>query len=118
MTNTITTKEFAAHLGTDPRTLRKFLRNITPKADQPGKGSRWELAGTKTAIAKARKQFAAWQEEEAKRNAERAAKVAAELAAKVEANAAIEEDSDEDAELADDPSDEDIAELDEELIED
>lgn len=118
MTTTISTKEFAAHLSTDARTLRKFLRSITPKSEQPGKGSRWELAGTKTAIAKARKQFAAWQEEEAKRNADRAAKVAAELAAKVEANAAIAEDSDEDAELDDDPSDEDIAELDEDSDED
>jgi len=54
---TITVTELAEALGTDNRTTRKFLRSITPKADQPGKGSRWAIEkkdtrGLKTAFAK------------------------------------------------------------------
>lgn len=56
----ITTAEMASELGTDGRTLRKFLRSITPKEDQPGKGSRWSLEGNKRDIAKMRKQFSDW----------------------------------------------------------
>ena len=39
----LTPAELATELGTDPRTARKFLRSITPKSDQPGKGSRWAI---------------------------------------------------------------------------
>jgi len=39
----ITVADLATELGTDPRTARKFLRSITPKDDQPGKGSRWAI---------------------------------------------------------------------------
>lgn len=109
----LTTKELATELSTDSRTLRKYLRSITPRDEQPGKGSRWVLPGTKTAISKHRKDFAAWQEAQAKAAAERAAKVAAELTAKVE-------DSDEDLideveDLLEDegPSDEDLDAIDE-----
>ena len=56
----ITTTEFAAELNTDTRTARKFLRSITPKEDQPGKGSRWVIEGNKRDLAKMRKQFAEW----------------------------------------------------------
>lgn len=58
----ITTAEFAEALETDTRTVRKFLRAITPKEEQPGKGSRWVLEGNKNSINKMRKQFAAWDE--------------------------------------------------------
>lgn len=71
----ITTNEFAAELGTDTRTVRKFLRSITPKDEQPGKGSRWVLEGNKRELTKMRKQFAAWTEE---LNAKAAAKADAE----------------------------------------
>lgn len=91
MTNTISTAEFAAALHTDPKTVRKYLRSVTPKDEQPGKGSRWALPGTKTAITKHTKQFAAWTEQEAKRNADRLAAKAQDAAAKVEA---LTEDSD------------------------
>jgi predicted transcriptional regulator len=56
----ITTAEFAAELGTDTRTVRKFLRAITPKDEQPGKGSRWVLEGNKRSLTAMRKQFAEW----------------------------------------------------------
>lgn len=48
-------------LGTDGRTTRKFLRSITPKDDQPGKGSRWGLEGGAKNITALKKQFAAFQ---------------------------------------------------------
>lgn len=64
MTNTISTVEFAAELDTDTRTARKFLRSITPKEDQPGKGARWAITGTKTNLNKMRKQFSAWSEKQ------------------------------------------------------
>ena len=39
----ITTAELALELDTDARTARKFLRSITPRDEQPGKGSRWVI---------------------------------------------------------------------------
>lgn len=105
MTAKITTAEFAAALHTDPKTVRKYLRSVTPKDDQPGKGSRWELPGTKTAIAKHLKQFTKWTEDEAKRNAERLAAKAEDAAAKVEEMTdAGDEDTDQDF----DPSSEEL----------
>lgn len=101
----MTTKDFAAALSTDPRTVRKYLRSVTPKADQPGKGSRWELPGTKTAIAKHLKAFTKWTEDEAKRNAERLAKQAKDAADKV---TEIEEGTDEDADEDLEPTEEDL----------
>lgn len=40
-TDTITPKEMAARLGTDPKTFRRFLRGLTN--DRAGKGGRWKL---------------------------------------------------------------------------
>lgn len=62
----ITTAEFAAALNTDSRTARKFLRSITPKEEQPGKGSRWVLEGNKKSITAMKKQFDAWTAEREK----------------------------------------------------
>lgn len=70
-TATLTPAELATELGTDARTARKFLRSITPKDDQPGKGSRWALKGTKTAIAAYRKQFTAFEKAQAEAKAKR-----------------------------------------------
>lgn len=39
----ITVNELAEQLETSPRTARKFLRSITPKDEQPGKGKRWSI---------------------------------------------------------------------------
>lgn len=72
----MTTKDFAAAIGTDPKTLRKFLRSTTPSDQHPGKGGRWVLPGTKAVLTKARKDFAKWQKDQADAAAERAAKAA------------------------------------------
>lgn len=62
----ITTAEFAEALGTNPREARKFLRDITPKDEQPGKGSRWVLEGNKRELTKMKKRFDEWSEAKAK----------------------------------------------------
>ncbi len=72
----MTTKDFAASIGTDPKTLRKYLRDSTPRDQHPGKGSRWVLPGSKSEIAKHRRAFAKWQKDQADAAAERAAKAA------------------------------------------
>lgn len=72
MTATITTTDLAAELGTDPRTLRKFLR-ADAKAREvatPGKGSRYALKGDARSIAAMQKKFTKWT------NAQNAAKAA------------------------------------------
>jgi hypothetical protein len=58
--SSMTPAEFAVEVGSDGRTVRKFLRSITPKDEQPGKGSRWSLPGTKREVTKLRKQFTEW----------------------------------------------------------
>lgn len=88
----MTTKDFAAEIGTDPKTLRKYLRDTTPRDQHPGKGSRWVLPGTKTALTAARKGFAKWQKEQADAAAERAAKAAKDAAQAVEDSEDIDED--------------------------
>ena len=72
----ITTAEFAAELGTDTRTARKFLRSVTPKEEQPGKGSRWVLDGRKASLNKMRKQFNEWNSAQAEAKVARAEKAA------------------------------------------
>jgi hypothetical protein len=52
----ITPKEFALAVDSDGRTVRKFLRSVTPREDQPGKGNRWAISNT----AALRKAFAEW----------------------------------------------------------
>ena len=64
----LTTAEVATELGTDGRTLRRFLRSITPKENQPGKGSRWSIE--KTAMRGLKKQFATWTAAQAEKAAE------------------------------------------------
>lgn len=90
----MTTKDFAAAIGTDPKTLRKYLRDSTPRDQHPGKGSRWVLPGTKTALTAARKGFAKWQKEQADAAAERAAKAAKDAAQAVEDSEVLDEDID------------------------
>lgn len=98
MSATLTPAEFAATVGSDGRTVRKFLRDITPKEDQPGKGSRWALPGTKRDVSKLTKQFRDWAatqaEEKAKREAEKAA-AAVEAANEVEEPEELETELDE-----------------------
>ena len=40
-TTTLTPKELANELGTDPKTVRKFLRSLS--SERPGKGGRWAI---------------------------------------------------------------------------
>lgn len=58
---TTTPKEFALAVDSDGRTVRKFLRSITPVEDRPGKGSRWEIENRK--INSLKKQFQKWDAE-------------------------------------------------------
>jgi hypothetical protein len=39
--STVTPKDLAEILGTDPKTVRKFLRSLTP--ERAGKGGRWAI---------------------------------------------------------------------------
>jgi len=57
---TITVTDLAEALNTDGRTTRKFLRAITPKEDQPGKGSRWLIE--KREVRSLKSKFAKWDE--------------------------------------------------------
>ena len=113
--STLTPADLAAELGTDARTARKFLRSITPKDEQPGKGSRWALKGTKTAIAAYRKQFTAFQaaqeEAKAKREAAKAAAEAKEPEAPAEADEAPELEGDDE-----EPTPEALADIDDEAL--
>ncbi len=70
----ITPAELATELGTDARTTRKFLRSITPRDEQPGKGSRWGIKGTKSNLATLRKQYAKFEEAQQAARAARAEK--------------------------------------------
>lgn len=68
----ITVQELATTLDTDARTTRKFLRSVTEKEQQPGKGGRWVIE--KRDVASLKKKFSAFQ----KAAEERAAKAAEE----------------------------------------
>lgn len=60
--NTVTPSELAQQLESDPKTVRKFLRSITEKELQPGRGHRWELPAGKRDINRLKKQFEVWRE--------------------------------------------------------
>ena len=47
---TITPKEFAAKVGSDGRTVRKFLRSTAGMNDSVGKGQRWALEDRKSVV--------------------------------------------------------------------
>jgi hypothetical protein len=83
--STMTPTEFAATVDSTGREVRKFLRSITPREEQPGKGSRWELPGTKREVTKLQKQFADWNKKQLEDRAARA------QAAADEANTEVDE---------------------------
>lgn len=60
MAKVMTPTEIAEEFGTTGREVRKFLRSITPKDSQPGKGSRWSIDANATQLKKLRKQFDEW----------------------------------------------------------
>jgi len=74
----ITPAEFAEQVNSTGREVRKFLRSITPKDEQPGKGSRWALEGNKREVTKLAKQFADWKAKQEEARAQREAEAAAE----------------------------------------
>lgn len=55
---TRTVKEIALDFETDPRTLRKFLRDTLPVEEQPGKGSRYAIEAKQ--VRSLKKQFKDW----------------------------------------------------------
>jgi hypothetical protein len=55
-----TVKEIAQDFETDPRTLRKFLRDTLPLDEQPGKGSRYAIEAKQVRSLKTK--FIAWTE--------------------------------------------------------
>jgi len=57
---TITVTEFAEALATDARTARKFLRSVTPRDEQPGKGARWSIE--KREVRSLKSKFIKWEE--------------------------------------------------------
>ena len=61
MATTLNVKDLADKLDTTPRTARKFLRAVTEKDDQPGKGGRWQIAGKDVRGLTAK--FKTWQDE-------------------------------------------------------
>lgn len=68
---TITPTELATELNTDARTVRKFLRSITPRDEQPGKGARWEIE--RKSVRSLRTKFAKFEEAQAARKASKEA---------------------------------------------
>jgi hypothetical protein len=104
----ITAKDLAVEAGTDPKTMRKFLRShldATERSDEkPGQGGRY--AFTRKEANKLLKAFAA----QASSNAERKAAKAASSEAEVIDD--VEEIEDLDLEELDGPSDEELEELD------
>jgi hypothetical protein len=56
----LTPTQLAETVHSDPKTVRKFLRSMTPKDQQPGRGNRWALPGGKREMTRLQKQFDAW----------------------------------------------------------
>lgn len=78
-TNTLSAKEVAAELGTDGRTLRKFLRSSASPITPVGQGNRYAIKrGEVKAI---RKGFTAWLEAKAAKAAAAAEEASNEAAA-------------------------------------
>ena len=67
----MTPADLATELESDARTVRKFLRSITPKEDQPGKGSRWTIE--KKQLRSLRSQYAKWVAAQDEKRAQREA---------------------------------------------
>jgi len=58
---TINVSESATIIEATPRDARKFLREVTPDEEQPGKGGRWAIE--KRDIRSLRSKFAKWDAE-------------------------------------------------------
>lgn len=95
----LTVSEFSAEIGTDPRTARRFLRSITPKDKQPGKGSRWAIE--KRELRSLRKKFEAFS----------AAELAKKNARESEKESAVEIETELDTDDSPEPTDAELAEI-------
>ena len=104
MATILTATELAGMLDTDSRTARKFLRSITPKDAQPGKGSRWGIEKAK--VRGMRSKFVKFTADE---NAKREARELAKNATAESAENEIDENDEND-----DPTESDLAEIDDE----
>lgn len=105
---TITVADLAITLDTDARTTRKFLRSITPRDAQPGKGSRWAIE--KRDVRSLASKFKKWSIEQDEARKAREAK-ATPSTPTVETPAL----ADDAIELDEGPSDAELAEIDAEL---
>lgn len=92
MSKVITPTELAEKFGSDGRTVRKFMRSITPRDEQPGKGGRWSIEGTAKNVNKLQKQFNDWHQKQLEEAAARAASRAAEAAETDEVEDEVETD--------------------------
>lgn len=79
MATTMTPAELATELDSNGREVRKFLRSITPKDEQPGKGARWAIPAGKRELTKLSKQFADWRRVQLEERAKRAQEAVQEL---------------------------------------
>lgn len=91
MSKVMTPAEFATEVESDGKTVRKFLRSITPKEDQPGKGSRWSIAADARSLKSLKKQFGEWSQAQLEERAKRAQEKAE--AGKTEADPEVELDA-------------------------
>lgn len=57
---TINITELATELETSPRTARKFMREVTPAEEHPGKGGKWAIE--KRQVRSLRSKFTRWDE--------------------------------------------------------
>lgn len=61
---TINISTLAETLDATPRTVRKFMRDVTPTEEHPGKGARWTIE--KREVRSLKSKFARWSEERAR----------------------------------------------------
>lgn len=115
MPETLSAKEAAAALGTDARTLRKFLRSKAQDVVEPvGQGKRYAI--TKDEIKKLKKAFLAWSEGARKKDEDEAVTDVEEVDLDDESTEIDDSDDDDDElEIEDDedeePSEDDLMEI-------
>lgn len=110
--DTVSAKELARQLGTDARTLRKFLRSDASPVEPPGQGGRYEF--TAKQVKKVTKAFEAWGTRKSTRTRKPPMKDVTEIE-EVTDNEEIEDLEDSDLGDLDGPSDEDLIDLDDDI---
>ena len=69
MATLFTPADLAEKFDTDARTVRKYLSSMTPKQNQPGKGSRWGSEEKK--LSALRSQYVKWVAAQEEKRAQR-----------------------------------------------